>query len=710
MDVRLRKYVIWALSFGALALGLGIYMHFSRTSIPSPIDRSEPNQLLFDLIQGQSTKVGDVEIMALEDVVWDERDEFGRRIRRWRFKQLLNRGGNVIEVSQPSMTLFKSDLSCHITAEQGRVHLRAGRGDLIPKDFIFSGDVLIHIVPESRSSLDEVHIHLDDITFVSDTSVCSTDGPIKLVSDSVKLEGRGVEFVYSKLAQRIEYFKLIDLFQLRIKAPKDKLFPDANDLPAADPNAAPTLTLDTRPAPKQTDQALEGQYYDCTLHQNVIVTTPKELVFARDRLALTHIFWPKDAWSADAKDTRRTETDDVVTPADDPHAGEGPTPELVDVSIGCDKGMLLLPQASPWQGKDLGLSLTQGASAEHDPNVARALGNAGFVSQTISHNLQKRNTQAEGPLELTYYAEDVNAPTPQQKLVPIKVTAEDYGTHDAQSGRIVLQGNCVCTLVRVDPNVMQHHSLQAPIIALGLADNKDGESIAARPDLKHLEAYGGRVRLRVVTRARADVNEPQLTEPQIGDLLAGVELECQRVEYDPNNGQGVFTATGPGIIWLNNAQAQDMGTVGPQERPCYAFLDGFETLKYFVAEDRITAHAQGKSMQFRYLPLIDGQVGPSIDALANHVEIELFKTHTGDLGLSRLTATGDIHCIDNDKGWEFTGDGLAYDHRRTSLHIWSDTDEPCRINGLPVPEIRYNLKTKDLQQIELIGQGVVPTP
>jgi hypothetical protein len=354
-------------------------------------------------------------------------------------------------------------------------------------------------------------------------------------------------------------------------------------------------------------------------------------------------------------------------------------------------------------------------SVPRDPNVTKEPGHAGFVSQAIIHNLLKRDTHAEGPLELTFYADDPNAPTPQERLVPVKVTAQEYGTYQAQSDRIVFEGDCLCTLMREDPNVIDRYSLEAQTIGIDLAENKDSQAIASVRDVRHMEAYGGIVKLAIYTRARPDVNEPHsIIESQTGELLAGADLECQRFECDPNSGQDIFTATGPGDIRFNNAKAQGTGEGGAQEKACYAFLKGFETLQFFVAESRIVALASDNSMQFEYFPIVEGQTSQrKIYAEAKYIEIELIKTYSGKLEMGRLTATGDVYYEDDGKDQKdkqlFTADGLAYDHRLATLRMWSDTDEPCMVNGMSVPGIQYNLRNNDLK-FELVGPVIIPQP
>lgn len=710
MGINLRKCVVGLVSFGALAGVFVVYMHFNRTSIPSLQDLSDSNQFLSDLDPEQSAQVGDVNVIAFEKPVFMDRDESGRIIRKWGFEELWSRGGNVLEVSQPFMNLYLDDLTCDITAERGRLRQETGHRGQFPKDIAFSGNVLIHIIPEPNSTVEETHIYLDDISFISEKSIFSTKEKVRVVSDMVKLQGQGMEFVYSKLAQRIQYFWLTHLEELRIKAPKEKLFPDASKVPPSDPNAEPSTTASAAPDPNQANQALQAQYYECVLDQNVALRTPKQLIFSHQRITLMDIFWPKASLlNVTGKTKSEPPAADLDTPAPDPNAivAELPAPEFVEITVTCSNGIVLQPKDAPYE---VNRPPSQIVSAPPDPNVTRALGHAGFVSETIVHNLQTRDTHAEGPLEFTFYADDANAPTLQERLVPIKVTAQKHGTYQAQAERIVFAGDCLCTLLRADPNVIDRYSLEAETIGIDLIDQKDSEAIASASDLKHIEAYGGTVKLAVYTRANEPYTAP---ESQSGELLAGAELECRRFECDPNSGREVFTATGPGQIRFNNAQAQPSDEPGSQAQAGYAFLSDYETLQYFVAENRVVALASDNRMQFEYFPIVDGQSHQRIYAEAKYVEIELIKTYTGKLALSRLTAIGEVYYEEDDQRKAekqlFSADGVAYDHRMATLRMWSDMNEPCMVNGMPVKGIQYNLKTDDLKT-ELLGPVVIPVP
>jgi beta-lactamase regulating signal transducer with metallopeptidase domain len=285
-----------------------------------------------------------------------------------------------------------------------------------------------------------------------------------------------------------------------------------------------------------------------------------------------------------------------------------------------------------------------------------------------------------------------------------KISADD-GRLRQETGRdrfpkgITFSGNVAIQFI---PESDSPYSLEAETISIDLADNEDSQAITLTGGLEHMEAHGGVVKLGVYTRTRPDVNERHsVGESQAGDLLGGAELWCQRIVYDPNSGQGVFRATGPGDIRYHKALAQGTGELGAQQKPCYAFLKGFEVLEFCTVENRMVASANDRRMQFEYFPIADGQGKQRIYAEAKHVEIELTKTPAGKLGLGTLAATGDVYYEDNGKDAKdklrFTANSLSYNHRQATLRMWSDMNEPCTINGTSVKGIQYNLQMKDLQ-------------
>ncbi|MHC4560027.1 MAG: hypothetical protein ACYS80_22285, partial [Planctomycetota bacterium] len=228
--------------------------------------------------------------------------------------------------------------------------------------------------------------------------------------------------------------------------------------------------------------------------------------------------------------------------------------------------------------------------------------------------------------------------------------------------------------------------------------------------IKHLTATGGVVRLATVKTARA---EPTLTgqvkDANAPESLGGMELKCSRIDYDP--GRGLFVAAGPpAIIQIDNSKVSaSKKEPGPLSlsRPCYAFLENFDTLKYFIQENRIVADAHSQeTLWINYFPVIDGQSDEDaiVTAKAPHIEAFLSETATGQTELSTLTATGGIFFEDKDN--EFIGSELYYDHETAIVKVEGDESHPCYYNGALVVGIEFNLRTRKVEA-QIVAPGAL---
>lgn len=288
---------------------------------------------------------------------------------------------------------------------------------------------------------------------------------------------------------------------------------------------------------------------------------------------------------------------------------------------------------------------------------------------------------AAGPVALTFYVEDSNASEIITTLLPAKITAQEQARFSAASNQVIFEGNCLCTMLREYPYYRQEYTLAAPRLTIDLPEDTNDRSPALTSGIKHLRADGGIVRLRTL----------KTTETK---SLGGIELECGKFDYDP--GQGLFVATGPGIIQINNSKITGSGAGAGKfslRKPCYAFLREFETLNYSLRENRIVADAGSERLLIDYFPVVDGKYGQQIQAEAGHVVALLTETAQGQTELATMTATGGITYLDEENKNEFIGSELFYDHGKSLIKIKGDALQPCYLNGALVDGIKYDLKT-----------------
>ncbi|MHC4329340.1 MAG: hypothetical protein ACYSWW_14605 [Planctomycetota bacterium] len=316
---------------------------------------------------------------------------------------------------------------------------------------------------------------------------------------------------------------------------------------------------------------------------------------------------------------------------------------------------------------------------------------------------------AAGPAKLTFYAQDANDMNPPRDVndtatvkepVPITITAQRQARFSAAANQIIFEDDCRCTTVREDPNAVTEYMLLSELITVDLPEDTNESSSDLASGIKHLTASGDVVRLAATKTAKADPNlAEQIRDPNTAQPLGGVELQCSQVDYDPV--RGLFAAAGPpAIIQVKNSAISDSGQ-DPNglslSKPCYAFFENFDTLKYFIHEDRIVADAVSEQLLAAYyFPVVDGKAGEGIAATAPHVEAFLTETAEGRMELSSLAATGGIRYMDKEEGGdnEFLGSQLFYDHKSSIVKIIGDESQPCYFNGALLDHIEYNVKTR----------------
>jgi hypothetical protein len=303
--------------------------------------------------------------------------------------------------------------------------------------------------------------------------------------------------------------------------------------------------------------------------------------------------------------------------------------------------------------------------------------------------------------------EDANSTDINQEPVPVTVNAQKQARFLAASNRIVFEGDSKCIMLREDPNVVVKYMLFSEQITVDLPmDMNDGFSAPA-VGIKHLTATGEVVRLATTKTAKAEgAVSGQLQDAKTGKLLGGVELKCSRFDYD--TAQQLFSATGPGVIKLNNSEAPEPNEpVGrfSMQKPCWAVLDGFDNLKYFIRENRIVAGtASQEKLRIDYIPVVDGRYDEHIWAKAFYVEALLYELPSGQIELSTLTAKGGIEY--EDKNNRFIGSELFYDHKTAILKAKGDESQPCFYNGALVEGIEMNVETGKVK-FNIVGPGAI---
>jgi hypothetical protein len=734
MASKFRKFVVGLACLGA---ALVIYMLYNRLGGTGRIDTgpgAEFTRAVEDF-NGQIGTIANVDIVTAQRAEYRTYNQKTKQIEQiFSFEKLLGTEGDQWQLDRPEIDFFRSSFECRVTAETGLVRVEEGPSGPTPKAGKLTGNVVIHIIPTRAGQVKESFVYLDDIEYVGERSLLSTSGPIELVSEDLHLLGTGLELVYDNQQERLEYLRIIDLESLRgnrtktdsVRAGTETQVASArvdgaqttSPQPASAPVEPPVEPAVITPAPDAKGSEQEPAVrYKCLFIENVVIDTPKELLVAEDHVSIADILWrdsaeatsgdsgangpaadetTKKTVSAVAGQPGKTDANIADTPAsvaEQSDRGPAPADEQFDMVITCDHGMLFTPMDSDLTPKDFTNLQRERPRTRNKVSTANddASERTTLAAKEVVYSANTEQTVIGGPLELTFYPNDVVVPGSNEttaSTVPVTVAARKQARFLPDSNQAVFTGDCVCTMLRQDPNISQSYRLRAQTLTVDLLGGQQHSADASR-DIKHLTATGGTVRLTTEKTTREE-------------RLSAVELECR--QFDFYSAEQMSLATGPGVIEIDNSNVPEPNSEAGRfsfRRRSWAKVEDFDTLKFFMESDMLIADGESHQVRIGYVPVIDdGQYGSPVEASAGHVEAVLFETPDDNYELATLTATGGVTYEDEDK--QFEGDRLYYDAGKSIVTISGD----CYFRGAPVDGIKWDI-TSDRIEFQVTGIGAV---
>lgn len=712
MGFKSRKLFVWFISLLVVSLIYLIYNSLSGTP-QIVIDKSAGPIKGVDDFGREIGKIGDVGVGEVEKSRYTEYKnqilvgEFG-------FKRLLHKAGDEWEIEEPYRNIFRPRFKCNITADKGSVSVDSAGGRPNPGDATLYGNVEIRIFPEADSDMPPSTLYLDYIDFISERSLFRTSGPVKVVSKTFYLTGNGMEIVYDEEAERLEFLKIIDLDSLRLKTSSKRVLFSSEEKVAEGPGVAvasgaakemkPAAAKEIKPA---AAKGREIEEYKCVLSGNVVIDTPEELVFA-DQIFINNVGFASESGEKPAENnTEGAAKTDVGVPAET--AGGVVRPdvkpsdvnelpeEFFDVVVTCDEGILLAPMDSALEP-----NVAAGSGRPSGPESAD--GRITFAAQRIDYNAPGGETVARGLSELNFYADDMMSAEPNRESVPVKVTCGKRVEFVPALNHVVFEGDCVCRMVRSEPNFDEEYSLSAPKLTVSLSKEKGKEA-----EIEHAEAGGGVVQLAKAKRG--------------GEKISGfIKLRCQKFDYATR--ERFFLATGPGLIAVDNSKVDELPDNRKADRfslqkACWAFLRDFKTLHYSFGTNRIIAEAmEGGTLLMDYIPVVEGKEGPVTNATAGHIESVLSESSDGRNNLVSVSGSGGVTYDEagdgspakrGQKPVHFAGSEFFYDANESVITAWSDGFQPCLLNGVLVDGLRYDLKAGKAAGVKgkIVGPGMI---
>jgi len=747
----MRKFYIGFISLAAVLVIYLLYSRLGTTTLPDTAKQTDfidtVNDSNISELESKIGRIGDVGVGSVEMANFITRNENQKVVREVGFERLLGKSRDVWETKKPFMNLYRQNFICNVTADTGTILVETAVGKTTPKDATFTSNVVIHILPVGSGNVKESYIYLDDITFLSDKSLLSTANSVKFVSEDARMLGTGLELIYDELLERLEYLWIIDLDSLHIKKsqvdiltgskkqPKEPADTNeqtetkqASKTPVA-PDVAKTQIASPQPATEQEKAGPElapkvlsrkGEYYKCVFSKNVLIDSPDELVFAQDKIFINDIFWSKTSGAqpgeadtdAEVASTAKTseadgtaeqspqsaDNDDMKNVAVAKPAEPNESPDKSqDIVITCDNGFIIALKDSPKILEKLAKTSigTTEPAYRRPEKFDRPEGRRTFLARRINYNALTDYVIATGESELNFYTADLGRPDPNKSPLPVTVTAQKQVSFLPASNQAVFEGDCQADMRQKDPNFLQQYTLLAPKLTIDLLKDTSERTSASTPAIKHFTADGGLVRLQSLKTAGKK-------------LLGGTRLESRKFDYDP--AAGLFVAAGPGIITMDNSKISPSTTETGKfslRKPCYAVVREFETLKYFIQQNRIVADAPSEDgLIIDYFPAVDGkfQIDRQATVTTPHIQADLVKTASGQSKLSTLSATGWIVYEEKDK--QFDGSSLFYDAGKSLVTVNGSRLRPCHFNGSPVDAIEWDLKT-DKVKAEIVGPAIL---
>ena len=738
----MRKLIIGLIAMGSVALMFLIYARVMDTAPIQTPNQADVPDLNMPQPRNTGQQTGEMDVRDARDAEYYVFDEQTKEIiRTLGFKKLLNPGSESSrwEVGNPYLIFYESNYQCRIDADKGVFQTTSGGSGAVPKDARLDGNVVIQLTPEAGSRMSETFIKMDDLTFSSERSEFATDGPVSIQSEQVQLEGFGLILIFDTAAGRIDYLNIRDLEILRIlnvseseKAAKAKGPAQRRPLASSSvqPSGSPPRTIDSTSG-SQEKTASPSEYYECVFDENVEITYGNELVLSgADQVNIQNILFSamdggdRAVNSPDSVDHKREQKqknsgqvpkEPVKTPPDSNSAKE--------VLVRCDGGIVLKPMqdemtAEPaakavlnkkTQAVDLFPAQPENALLPPTIQMVNLAGEADaagtvplesvptagvavvettdseannappakFEARKIDYDLLTGSGLAHGPVRFTDYQPADSNDTTAHPWVPIVVMADKDAQFIADESRTIKQ-------VIFNENVLATRRWQQ--VEYTQLDNFHGEKLTVFFD-KNAMGRTGISRIRM-TEGRVYVQSQRFKDEQ---TLSNVKLYCTEISYDRIKEE--IIAKGPdGEIQLNNSHVPDASADGAStgvdlDKPCYVYVNGFDSIQWNLAEQKIVADGQQNQLQLAYVPLVNGV--PEKYIFVNSIRFDLdyvTDSTTGETAIKRVFTDKPITyeelSSDKKQVHNIVGQTLVYDT--------VDTDGWVRIEGTPAVPVEVD--------------------
>ncbi|MHC4130637.1 MAG: hypothetical protein ACYSSP_01600 [Planctomycetota bacterium] len=691
MKINSRRVFVWIIAFLVVIVAYKLYTIFNQTPT---IDLENTNTFSDEILDintstiEEMSKVAGIGVDRIDEAkFFDRNQETGEIEREFGYSRMANVEGREWEIEKPYMYIYRPDLTCKITAENGRVIIEDAVGQPSPTDATLTGNVIVHIEPKEASNIKESFLYLNDIIYIGEQSKITSGGPVRFVSDNARLNGQGMELVYNDGLNRLEFLRIVQVESLRIRSNETSLLSSKKTQPQEYSSSENISENQQTSSSLQTFGTAQEGFYKCIFNKNVEVHTPGQVI-AADKISINNIL----TLSEDVSESQSQKNNENETGLTSNNTGKKDTIETTDESISsseafeviitCDDGIVVMP--SEYIGINQLSSQPNGLLEEFVKDKSEKLTKGSqvttYVASAVDYFVQTGDTIALGPSELTFYINDMfNTPI----TVPVKVTAKEKVTFFRKENKVVFEGDCVCSMATDNQGIEEKYTLKSPRITVNLFQ-QDRSSSDMPTNVDSIYADGGIVRLSTIKRKQ-------------GELLGGIELKCNRFDYFAQ--EQYLVASGPGVINIDNSKAKESAKNTNRfslRRRCYARVENFDTLTYFLESNWIVAKAGVHQMFLGYVPVLeDGQSGQATHTYTGIVEAYLDKTSDSRLEIKSLKAQQGVMFESQDI--QFEGSEMIYNTQDSLIFVRGNESNPCFLNGAPVDGIEYNLTTEKMK-------------
>jgi lipopolysaccharide export system protein LptA len=397
------------------------------------------------------------------------------------------------------------------------------------------------------------------------------------------------------------------------------------------------------------------------------------------------------------------------------------------VQVRSDQGTVSSPQANVSFAKDTqGKTIVQTVHATGGSEMFSAPSGSTnrpsrFYAQEIHYDMATGNAVAQGPVEFTFYtlpsqssllpgtdseaapmkpdgaaksadAAKTAAATTSSEPVPVVITAQKQAEFFSKDNKVIFSGSVVGRREREISGIQMNDQFRGQRMVVDLLPDAQGKN----PQIKQITIEGGTVALESIR-----------TQEQ--KTIAHVRLLCVRLIYD--GGKQFLQAIGPGEIEVNNANAP-IPVVKPGQPtfngPCYAILNGFDSLNWDLAKGVFAANGKKLGVNLSYWPIdANGQMGQIVRGATAHFEATTVTTADKKTQITRIKASDGVYYEETGRNI-FTGDRLEYAAETSIMQVHGTDSEPCFLNGVRVPVIEYNLGTGEIRSQLGASPGAIP--